>query len=255
MRLFFDSVTPRSPARRKAVRLACRLARAEWGTALRNSAIAGLALIAAGTAFAAAPGSTPELTGVRVEKPAGDGVHYSQGSGVMIGGGLVLSAAHVFKFNPEDPKVTVLMAGWRVQGTVVSQGDPGAADLALVKVEHTAIPAELRDLPPVPVCTQDAVVDQPLAVAAAGQTAPAKAVGMPGRRGADHGATNALTPAYHNGASGGGVFDAKEGCLAGIIVQEVSGYTAPDTPFVDVTVFVPASGIAAFLAKYRAAHP
>ena len=225
----------------------------EWRIALRSVAVAVVALLAAGAALASPP--TPETAGVRVEKAAGDGVHYAQGSGVLIGEGLVLSAAHVLKYNPQDPKVTVLMAGWRVDGTLVSLGGPDTADLALVKVEHAAMPAALRDVPPVPVCTRNAAINQPMVVAAQGEVGPAMTAGLPAKPAAGRDWTTLLTPAYHQGASGGGVFDAREGCLAGIIVQEVSGYAAPNTPFVDMTVFVPASEIAAFLTKYRAAHP
>ena len=80
----------------------------------------------------------PAEVGVRVEKPAGDGVHYSQGSGVLLGDGLVLTAAHVVKYNPQDPKVTVVMAGWRVDGTLAAIGGPDSVDLALVKTPRGA---------------------------------------------------------------------------------------------------------------------
>lgn len=213
------------------------------------SAVLALATALLPTAPCASP-PTPETVGVRVEKPAGDGVHFSQGSGVLIGGGLVLSAAHVLRYNPQDPKVTVLMAGWRVEGRVVSLGGADT-DLALVEVEDAAIPAALKGVQPVPVCSADPVVNQPMTVAAQGETGPAKAVTLPAKPAGEGTPTNLLTPAYHHGASGGGVFDAGQGCLAGIIVQEVSGYAAPNTPFVDLTVFVPASKIAAFLAQYR----
>jgi hypothetical protein len=198
----------------------------------------------------------PAEVGVRVEKPAGDGVHYSQGSGVLLGGGLVVTAAHVVKYNPQDPKVTVVMAGWRVDGALAAIGGPDSVDLALVKTPYAAIPMALRDLEPVTICSHNPGINTPVTVAAVGEVSAAMTAATPARpRGPDNAWTNMLTTPYHQGSSGGGVFDAREGCLAGILIEEVSGYVKPDTPFVDMTVFVPASEIAAFVARYRAEHP
>jgi hypothetical protein len=198
----------------------------------------------------------PSEAGVRVEKPTGDGVHYSQGSGVLLGDGLVLTAAHVVKYNPQDPKVTLIMAGWRVDGTLAAIGGPDSIDLALVKTSRAAIPVALRDLAPVTICSHNPGISTPVTVAALGEVSAAMTVATPAKpRGPDNAWANMLTTPYHQGASGGGVFDAREGCLAGVLIEEVSGYVKPDTPFVDMTVFIPALDIAAFVAKYRAEHP
>lgn len=198
----------------------------------------------------------PAEVGVRVEKPAGDGVHYSQGSGVLLGDGLVLTAAHVVKYNPQDPKVTVVMAGWRVSGTLAAIGGPDSVDLALVKTPRGAVPMALRDLEPVAICSRNPAINTPVIVAAVGEISAAMTAATPAKpRGPDNAWTNMLTTPYHQGSSGGGVFDAGEGCLAGVLIEEVSGHVRPDAPFIDVTVFVPASDIAAFMAKYRAEYP
>jgi hypothetical protein len=217
-------------------------------------ALASLLLGAAEPSRKAPP--LPAEVGVRVEKPAGDGVHYSQGSGVLLGDGLVLTAAHVVKYNPQDPKVTIIMAGWRVDGILAAIGGPDSVDLALIKAPRAAIPIALRDLEPVPICSHNPEINTPVTVAAVGQISVAMTIATPAKPdGADNAWTNMLTTPYHQGASGGGVFDAKEGCLAGILIEEVSGYVKPNTPFVDMTRFVPASDIAAFMARRRAENP
>jgi hypothetical protein len=208
----------------------------------------GVSALAAALVSAAPP--TPAEIGVRVEKAVGDGRRYSQGSGVLIGDGLVLTAAHVLKYNPGDPKVTVVMGGWRVEGKLAALGGPDTVDVALVKVERAAIPLGLRDLPPAPICPSNPGLNQPVTVAALGQVSSAMTAATPVRPGADW--TNMLSTPYHRGASGGGVFDARKGCLAGVLALEVSGRITPDAPFIDMTAFIPATDIAAFVEKYRA---
>lgn len=217
-----------------------------------------LALIAAPIA-AYADGGSPVLpapgdVGVRVEKPAGDGVHFSQGSGVYLGDGLVLTAAHVIKFDPAHSAVTVLLDGVRTDGVVVFDGQMHDVDLALIKLAAGELSQRRRDQPPVPLCLDNPAPNQPVTVAALGTVSPATTIGsaITSDAKAVKGWTNILSTAFHQGNSGGGVFSPKQGCLWGIINLEMSG-KLPDTGrFVDLTAFVPASKIAPFIGDYFA---
>ena len=109
-----------------------------------------LPLLAALPALAQADGVSPTLptpaeVGVRVEKPAGDGVHYSQGSGVYLGEGLVLTAAHVVKFDPDHSHVIVLLDGVRTDGNLVFDGQKHNVDLALIKLDANELSLRRRE--------------------------------------------------------------------------------------------------------------
>ena len=193
--------------------------------------------------------STPADLGVRVEKAVGDGKTFSQGSGVLIGGGLVLTAAHVVKVNPRDPTVIVLIEGRRVPGRVVfSDASP---DVAFIKVERSTMSALSRSRA-ASFCDHDPGPGAPVVVDAIGQTTRSVTVVAPDNpphRPGDWTAT--LGTGYHQGSSGGGVFDAATGCLLGILIYEVSGHVRPSSPFIDITRFTPAPRISGALQAYR----
>jgi hypothetical protein len=228
-------------------------------------ALAFLAPATARAADALAPTAPAEL-GVRVEKPAGDGVHYSQGSGVYLGDGLVLTAEHVIKYDPTHPATTVLLDGVRTPGAVVFDGvkDDGV-DLALVKIGAELLPVKRLEQEPVRVCADNPAPDKKVIVAALGMVSDTTTYSSPMMREGDKtvstadqgGWTNILATGYHQGNSGGGVFDPVHGCLWGILSFEMGGEVAGGA-VVDYTAFVPASRIAPFLADYVraiAAHP
>ncbi len=193
----------------------------------------------------------PADVGVRLEKPAGDGVHFSQGSGVYLGGGLVLTAAHVLKVDPAHSKVTVLLDGRRVDGVLVSDGEAEKVDLALVKLPDEALsPARLAQ-PAVPVCAENPGPSQPVVVASMGTVSNAATIATAITSDLQTGGwTNLLSTGYHQGNSGGGVFQPERRCLWGIINLELSGPSITDGRPLDLTAFVPASKIAPFLKAY-----
>lgn len=193
---------------------------------------------------AAEPGGAPlaGALGVQIEKPAGDGVYFQHGSGVFIGGGLILTAAHVVKLNPADQTATVIMDGWQT-GAKISAIAADGLDLALLKMDPSEISRQRQGLAPVQLCTAPTVANQPVIVAAQGSVSLSKTVGAPIRSPALTGDwTDILATGYSHGASGGGVFDASSGCLIGIIIIEATA------PGIELTEFVPAAKIAPFLA-------
>lgn len=219
-----------------------------------------LPLLAALPALAQADGVSPTLptpaeVGVRVEKPAGDGVHYSQGSGVYLGEGLVLTAAHVVKFDPDHSHVIVLLDGVRTDGNLVFDGQKHNVDLALIKLDANELSLRRREQTPVPLCLANPAPNQPVVVASLGTVSNAltipSAIELDASEAKDTGTwTNILTTGYHQGNSGGGVFHPREGCLWGIINKEMGGPLKGSGVVVDLTAFVPASKIAPFIGDY-----
>ncbi len=186
--------------------------------------------------------------GVQIEKPAGDHVHFSQGSGVYLGGGLVLTAAHVVEVDPANPVASIILDGWKTDATVAATGEHGL-DLALLRIDPAELSHQRRDMKPVETCAASMAANQPVVVAALGTVTLSRTVGFPIDAPALKGDwTNILATGYTHGASGGGVFDAAKGCLAGIIVIEATA------PGVELTQFVPAPDIAALLGTYHGAH-
>ena len=178
--------------------------------------------------------------GVQIEKPAGDDVHFLHGSGVFLGGGMVLTAAHVVKINPQDPGATVIMDGWKTAARVAAIA-PNGLDLALLKIDPSEISAQRRMLSPVHLCSPPIGANQPVIVASEGQIS--FSVTIPVNTG--QGITR-LGTGYPHGASGGGIFDASKGCLAGIIIIADSGTLSGQD--IKLTEFIPATQIAPFLA-------
>jgi hypothetical protein len=199
------------------------------------------------------PALSPADLGVRVEKPVGDGKQFSQGSGVFLGGsGLVLTAQHVVKYDPGNPKVTVLIDGWRRDGALVADGLKESVDLALIALHPEELGERRRAQPSVSVCAGNPGPSQPVVVAALGTVSNSVTIPSPITSDLQTGTwTNILATGYHQGNSGGGVFDPQHGCLWGILSFELSGNSKTDGKFLDLTAFVPASKIAPFLDEYR----
>lgn len=214
---------------------------------LRRAAIAIVLFL--GCMSPALAQSTPADLGVRLEKPVGDGKTFAQGSGVLIGDGLILTAAHVVKYNPTDPSVIVLVEGQRIHGRVVFS-DAGP-DVALIKIERSAMPALSRSMAAT-FCDEDPGPGKLVVVDAIGQVTRSKTIVAPDNpphRPGDW--TSTLGTGYHQGSSGGGVFDAATGCLLGILIYEVSGHVRPNSPFIDITRFTPAPQISEALQTFR----
>ena len=219
---------------------------------MRYSAIPILLCLLAVPALAEDP--SPQETMVHVQKPAGDGVTFSHGSGVYLGGGLILTAAHVVEMDKAHPEVKILFYEQViVGGEVVLNGRTFSPDLdlALIRVEPSALTPRLRDEAPTAVCSTNPGLDSSMLVAAEGKVTSAKTIPSALERrdtasNNTNGWTNILSTGYHHGASGGGVFDPDKNCLEGVISLELSDPSRG----IDLTSFIPASRIGPFLDYY-----
>jgi S1-C subfamily serine protease len=208
-------------------------------------AVAILVAVARPAGAEPADAAMPAVVGVQIEKPAGDSVHYSQGSGIFLGDGLVLTAAHVISPNPQLLTVSIVMDGWRTDARLLATA-PAGLDVALLKITSEALSLKRRQLAPTPLCATGTGPDQPVVVAAQGTVSLSRTVGAPIRSTTLNGDWRTiLATGYTHGASGGGVFDAQKGCLAGILIIAASGQG------MELTEFLPAAKIAAFLAPFQ----
>jgi hypothetical protein len=203
---------------------------------------------------ASAQAPHPADIGLQVEKPAGDGKLFSHGSGVLLGDGMVLTAAHVIAVNPQDPKVTVFLDNRRVDGLVAFSGQSEHVDLALIKVDPANLPPSKHDLGTEPVCARNPGPAQPVVVAWMGKTTQETTLlrADPPKDASDPTPYSTMLAAGHpKGASGGGVFDPQRACLLGILVADGTfNIDIPGVPH-EITIFLPASEISSFLKKYR----
>lgn len=224
--------------------------------AMRYSALPILLCLLTTPALAESP--PPQATMVHVQKPAGDGVNFSHGSGIYLGGGLILTAAHVVEMDKAHPEVKILFFEQAiVPGEVVLNGRTFSPDLdlALIRVEPKDLTPRLLSEEPTAVCTTNPGLDRPMLVAAEGKVTSAKTIPNALERrdtGSNNtsGWTNLLSIGYHHGASGGGVFDPDRNCLEGVISLELSDPSRG----IDLTSFIPASRIGPFLDYYSRHH-
>jgi hypothetical protein len=137
------------------------------------------------------------------------------------------------------------MDGWRTEARLLAMA-PDGLDLALLKIAPEDLSRQRRQLPPTALCATGPGPNQPVVVAAQGTVSLSHTVGAPIRSATLNGDwTNILATGYSHGASGGGVFDAQKGCLAGILIIGASG------PGIELTEFVPAAKIITVLAPFQ----
>jgi trypsin-like peptidase len=173
------------------------------------------------------------------------------GTGVYLGKGLVITAAHVV---PAKPSVRI--AGVDLPATIIKQGAFAQVDLALLHVDQERLPADVRLLR-VALCQYTPWAGDPVIVAIPESTARSQIM-----------LSRLLPPAYRSkfpavipdvattGDSGSGVFDARSKCLLGImsgkIVVRMDG-DGPGSEAKDLAkYFVPVWTISEFIpAEYR----
>ncbi|MFD2233838.1 trypsin-like peptidase domain-containing protein [Phaeospirillum tilakii] len=96
---------------------------------------------------------------------AADPATRANGSGVYLGDGRVLTAAHVLGRGPAGRPVTVLVAGVRLPAVIRREGDLDGIDASLISLDPAALPPERRALPPLALCPRLPPVGTLVAVA------------------------------------------------------------------------------------------
>jgi len=175
------------------------------------------------------------------------------GYGIYLGGGLVITAAHVvghvWKTQPK-----VVIAGQELPATLIKEGDLNQIDLTLLSVDEERLPIGLR-MRRHTLCEADPQIGQAVMVAIPEGIARSRII-----------SPRVLTPDLRakyptlirdvksTGNSGSGVFDAHKKCLLGIMSRRIWRYQLKNhdgelvKESTDVAkYFVPASVIAAFI--------
>jgi len=167
------------------------------------------------------------------------------GTGIYLGKGLVITAAHVVHGTPG-----VRIAGLDLPASVIKQGAFEDVDLTLLSIDAQRLPARLQLLS-LSLCQNPPWPDDPVIVAVPEATAPSHIM-----------SPSLLPPAVRSkfstvisdvattGNSGSGVFDTRSKCLLGIMSRKIMAGAAdePASRLKDLAkYFVPAWTIAKFI--------
>ena len=175
------------------------------------------------------------------------------GTGVYLGHGLVLTAAHVAgPAPPEIPRVEI--GGKEIIARIIKKGRLHNVDLALLSIDEAELPVGLR-LRRMSVCKQppwpgeEVIVAIPEGIARSHVVSPTR---IP--RNLDPKFRTSIADVATTGNSGSGVFDARKECLLGIISEKIfdTQTVEKDGQKVQQTrdlakYFIPASVIADFI--------
>jgi len=130
-------------------------------------------------------------------------------SGVYLGRGAIITAAHVVGSN-----LRVLIAGQELPAEVIKQGSFETTDLALLSVDRTHLPVSLL-LRRNPLCKEPPKADDIVIVVVPGGTARSRILSRNG--------SNNFIDVSTAGDSGSGIFHHK-GCLLGILNAKISDF-------------------------------
>jgi hypothetical protein len=180
---------------------------------------------------------------------------WGPGRGVYLGGGLVITAAHVVEWAART-KPRVHIAGMDLPATAMREGSFERVDLTLLSVDEHKLPIYLQ-MRRMPLCENRPWPAEPVIVAVPEATARSHVVSPvllgPKMQQRFPTAISDVTPSLN---SGSGVFDAGQKCLLGIISRKITvrpNSGAPESEQKDIAkYFVPASIIRAFIPpEYR----
>ena len=144
------------------------------------------------------------------------------GYGIYLGGGKVLTAAHVVGNFPSITQPRVLVAGLDLPAEIVKQGSLEQTDLALLSIDETLLPVSLK-LRRNPLCKAVPPPGANTVVAYPEKTVRARIL-----------SPLAIAPQYRarfgsliteQQGSGSGLFDVEHRCLLGIMSRKVPKYT------------------------------
>jgi len=171
------------------------------------------------------------------------------GTGVYLGNGVVLTAAHVSGLALwRWPLVGI--AGLELPTTIIKDGHFHRADLELLGIDERQLPVSLA-LRRMPLCQEPASPGQPVIVATPKGVTRSRVVPPDDLK-------SRVPPRYRSaivfvpgsGNSGSGVFAANKKCLLGLVTRRIMGGNGDDdekkAPII-AKYFIPASEIAAFI--------
>jgi S1-C subfamily serine protease len=168
-------------------------------------------------------------------------------TGVYLGKGLVLTAAHVV--GPVRTNVSVRIAGSDVSAKVIKAGSYDDVDLSLLSVEAASLPIRVQ-MRRIELCGSPPIVGQPVIVAGLESSAPstiASPMLLPPNLRTKF--STIIVDVASTGNSGSGVFDAGKKCLLGIMSQKLQRSKKETEGSVEdiAKYFVPASTIRGFI--------
>jgi hypothetical protein len=166
-------------------------------------------------------------------------------TGIYLGRGLVLTAAHV----AGSPPLFVVAAGQPLVAKILKAGTFEAVDVTLLSIDPVALSASMRVLAPLALCDQSAVPGQAvMVVEQRGKKTPSVIVSpfdLPASLSPNFTTLVEDGPAVGN--SGSGVFDEASGCLMGIMSRRIAWRNQYERTQKSVKYFVPAAEILSFL--------
>jgi len=219
---------------------------------VRLAAWFGFAILATaqlwGSAYAETPDDSLRVYAVNVVKtPLFN--NQSTGYGIYLGGGLVITAAHVVGRWPFLTRPHVLIAGQDLPAKVIKQGSFEQIDLALLSVNDAQLPVSLR-LRRNPLCKQAPRIGLEVIDVMPERTTRSHIISPRWIVAKLRGRFNTLINDVE--VSGSGLFDAERKCLLGIVSAKVSKfiYRQRNEPIAGdrfAGYFVPASTVVEFI--------
>ena len=173
------------------------------------------------------------------------------GVGVYLGGGYILTAAHVVG-RADDTKPQVEVGGRLFSARAIKEGRFEETDLTLLKVDIELLPGKLQ-LRRMSLCTANPTTHQRVIVATPEGVAPSQVIAprlLPDN--IRNQLSTAIVDVATTGNSGSGVFDAERECLLGIISRKIQRVVRSGLQSRKIDIakyFVPVDDIKRFLPK------
>ena len=167
------------------------------------------------------------------------------GSGVYLGSGLIVTAAHLV--DPNSP-MSATVAGATLPATVLKHGSFEEIDLSLLQVDKGKLPADPA-LPDTPLCRAPPWPGDPVIVADATAITKSRIASPQGLNFlARRRFSTLISDVATTGNSGSGVFDPVRKCLLGIISVKLT-VTSEAGPKDVAKYFVPAEEVRSFVSS------
>ena len=164
------------------------------------------------------------------------------GSGVYLGSGLIVTAAHLV--DPNSP-MSATVAGVTLPATILKH--ESEIDLSLLQLDKSKLPADPA-LPDVPLCRAPPWPGDPVIVADATAISNSRIASPQGNILLRHRFPTLISDVATTGNSGSGVFDPVRKCLLGIISAKLT-VTSEAGPKDVAKYFVPAEQVRSFVSS------